>query len=124
MFSNIRQVAVDEEGQIFVLDTKKILISVFDKNGLYKKTIARHGQGPGELQAPQRMFKTWQDEIFVEDHAARSFVYYTLDGHYSRRVSYSHVFIFTTGIDSLGNSASITGPIICTIFPLSMYVLL
>ena len=103
MFGEIREMAVDDDGQIFVLDTKKTLISVFDKNGLYKKSFGRHGQGPGELQAPQRMYKTWQDEIFVEDHASRSFVYYTLDGHYSKRVSYSHVFIFSTGIDALGN---------------------
>ena len=103
MFGEIREMAVDDDGQIFVLDTKKTLISVFDKNGLYKKSFGRHGQGPGELQAPQRRYKTWQDEIFVEDHASRSFVYYTLDGHYSKRVSYSHVFIFSTGIDALGN---------------------
>ncbi|MFC2167275.1 6-bladed beta-propeller [Acidobacteriota bacterium] len=103
MFGEIREIAVDDDGQIFVLDTKKTLINVYDKNGLYKKTIGRHGQGPGELQAPQRMSKTWQDEIFVEDHGARAFVYYTLDGLYSRRVTFSSVFIFTTGIDSLGN---------------------
>ncbi len=103
MFGEIREMAVDDEGQIFVLDIKKTLINVYDKNGLYKKTIGRHGQGPGELQAPQRMSKTWQDEIVVEDHGARAFVYYTLDGQYSRRVTYASVFIFTSGIDSLGN---------------------
>lgn len=103
MFGEIREIAVDDDGQIFVLDTKKTLINVYDKNGLYKKTIGRHGQGPGELQAPQRMSKTWQNEIIVEDHEARAFVYYTLDGQYSRRVTYSHIFIFTTGVDSMGN---------------------
>lgn len=103
MFGEIQEIAVDDDGQIFVLDTKKTLINVYDKNGVYKKTIGRHGQGPGELQAPQRMSKTWQDEIVVEDHGARAFVYYTLDGQYARRVTYAGVFIFTTGIDSLGN---------------------
>ncbi len=103
MFGEIREIAVDDDGQIFVLDIKKTQINVYDKNGFYKKTIGRHGQGPGELQAPQRMKKTWQDEIFVEDHGARAFVYYTLDGRYSRRVTYANIFIFTTGVDSLGN---------------------
>jgi len=107
MFGVIREIAVDDDGQIFVLDTKKTLINIYNRNGLYKKTIGRHGQGPGELQAPQRMSKTWQDEIFVEDHGARSFVYYTLDGHYSRRVTFASVFIFTTGVDSLGNIVGI-----------------
>lgn len=107
MFGEIREMAVDDDGQIFVLDTKKTLINVYDKNGLYKKTIGRHGQGPGELQAPQRMSKTWQDEIFVEDHGARAFVFYTLDGQYSRRVTYASVFIFTSGIDAAGNIVGI-----------------
>lgn len=107
MFGEIREIAVDDNGQIFVLDIKKTLINIYDKNGLFKKTIGRHGQGPGELQAPQRMKMTWQNEIFVEDHGARAFVYYTLDGRYSRRITFSNIFIFTTGIDSLGNIVGI-----------------
>lgn len=45
MFGEIREIAVDNEGQIYVLDYKKTLIRVFDKNGLYKRTIGKFGQG-------------------------------------------------------------------------------
>lgn len=103
MFGEVRGVDVDKKGRIFVFDHKRICIRVFDKDGQYEKTIGQQGQGPGELQTPQRMFITQQEEIFVEDHSARSFVYYSLDGDYLRKVSFFHVFIFTTGIDSRGN---------------------
>lgn len=103
MFGEARGVAVDDSGRIFVLDSKQTLIRVFDRNGVYLKTIGKKGQGPGELQTPQHIFTTWQEEIMVEDHSPRQFVFYSLDGEFLRNVSFARVFIFTTGIDSAGN---------------------
>ena len=103
MFGEAREVAVDDSGRIFVLDYKKTLIRVFDRNGVYLKTIGRKGQGPGELQTPLHIFTTWQKEIMIEDHAPRQFVFYSWNGEFLRNVSYARVFIFTTGIDSAGN---------------------
>lgn len=103
MFGEARGVAVDDSGRIFVLDSKKRLIRVFDRDGVFLKTIGRRGQGPGELQTPQHIFSTWQKEIMIEDHAPRQFVFYSLDGEFLRNVSFARVFIFTTGIDSAGN---------------------
>ena len=103
MFGEARGVAVDDSGRIFVLDYKRLCIRVFDKNGAYLKTLGKKGQGPGELQTPQHIFATWQNEIMIEDHAPRQFVFYTQDGEFQRNVSFARVFIFTTGIDSEGN---------------------
>lgn len=103
MFGDARGVAVDDFGKIFVLDSKRTLIRVFDRNGAYLKTIGRKGQGPGELQTPQHIFTTWKNEIMIEDHSPRQFVFYSWDGEFLRNVSFVRVFIFTTGIDSEGN---------------------
>jgi len=103
MFGDAKGVAVDDSGRIFVLDSKQTLIRVFDRNGAYLKTIGKKGQGPGELQTPQHIFTTWQEEIMIEDHLPRQFVFYTLDGEFLRNVSFARAFIFTTGIDSEGN---------------------
>jgi hypothetical protein len=103
LFSNIKGIAVDDTGKIFVLDSKRILIRVFDKSGNHLRTIGKKGQGPGELQTPQHIFTTHQGEIMIEDHSPRQFVFYTLDGQFLRNVSFARVFIFTTGIDSDGN---------------------
>jgi hypothetical protein len=103
MFGEARGVAVDDSGRIFVLDYKQTLIRVFDRNGIYLKTIGKRGQGPGELQTPLHIFTTWQEEIMIEDHGPRQFVFYSLDGEFLRNVSFARAFIFTTGIDSTGN---------------------
>ncbi|UCE41031.1 MAG: 6-bladed beta-propeller [Candidatus Aminicenantes bacterium] len=103
LFGNVKDIAVDDSGRIFILDSKRIQIRVFDENSSYLKTIGKKGQGPGELQTPQHIFTTWQDEIMIEDHSPRQFVFYTLEGDFLRNVSFARVFIFTTGIDSGGN---------------------
>jgi hypothetical protein len=103
MFGEVEGVAVDDFGRIFVLDSKQTLIRVFDRNGAYLKTLGRKGQGPGELQTPQHIFTTWQEEIMIEDHSPRQFVFFSWEGEFLRNVSFARAFIFTTGIDSGGN---------------------
>jgi hypothetical protein len=52
-FNGIMTLAVDAQGNIFVLDYKESHVKVFDKTGKYLRTIGRKGQGPGELDTPQ-----------------------------------------------------------------------
>jgi hypothetical protein len=50
LFSWPMDVAEDGQGRIYVSDFKENNIKVFDKAGVYLKTIGRKGQGPGEFQ--------------------------------------------------------------------------
>ena len=52
LFSRIRDVDVDVEENIYVLDSGETHIKVFNKNGEYVRTIGKKGQGPGEMQRP------------------------------------------------------------------------
>ena len=67
MFSQIGNLAVDDEENIYVLDRKEFHIKVFDKDGEYLRTFGRKGQGPGELNRPSSILITPQNEIMVED---------------------------------------------------------
>ena len=49
-FSMVRGVAIDNDGNIYVGDLKQACVKVFDKAGVYLRTIGRRGQGPGEMQ--------------------------------------------------------------------------
>jgi DNA-binding beta-propeller fold protein YncE len=49
MFHNPYGVAVDGEGNIYVLDGGNFRIQKFDKKGKYLLSIGRKGQGPGEF---------------------------------------------------------------------------
>ena len=56
MFSELFTLEVDDEGNIFAVDTKEECIKVFDNNGHYRGRIGQKGQGPGEIQNYGRIF--------------------------------------------------------------------
>ena len=49
LFGSIRSITVDADGRVFVLDGQAADIRVFDSEGTYVETVARRGEGPGEL---------------------------------------------------------------------------
>ncbi len=56
MFSELFTLEVDDDGNIFTVDTKEECIKVFDNNGHYLRRIGNKGQGPGEIQNYGRIF--------------------------------------------------------------------
>jgi len=53
LFYKIRDIQVDKEGKIYVLDSGNHRLQVYDKNGIYIRTIGKKGQGPGEFNTPR-----------------------------------------------------------------------
>lgn len=51
-FSGVNALAVDNSGNIYVVDPKDIRIRVFDSKGRFLRAFGRKGQGPGEFQGP------------------------------------------------------------------------
>ena len=49
LFGSIYSITVDDDGRVFVLDGQARDIRVFDAEGTYVATVARRGEGPGEL---------------------------------------------------------------------------
>lgn len=52
LFGRISSITVDADGRVFVLDGQARDIRVFDSDGTYVETVARRGEGPGELSNP------------------------------------------------------------------------
>ncbi len=52
VFGEIRGLALDRWGRVYVLDGHADEVRVFDADGSYVRTIGRRGQGPGELLGP------------------------------------------------------------------------
>ena len=84
MFSQIKDIAIDEKERIYVLDGKEVHIKVYDKNGDYLRTIGRKGQGPGELEFPMGIRIFSHNKIIV--YEGRSLVYFKLDGEFIKEV--------------------------------------
>jgi len=109
MFSRIRSIAVDARERIYVLDYKEAHIKVFDKKGMYIRTIGRRGQGPGELGLPRNLIVTKKNEIMVEDTGNRALTFFTLDGEFVKSLSTAKTVMFSRAtIDSYNNILGMT----------------
>ena len=83
LFYRLRDIQVDTDGNIYVLDSGNRRLQVFDKEGKYLRTIGKRGQGPGEFNAPtclQLDDKT--GNIFVTDNTRRKIIIFEKQGKY------------------------------------------
>jgi hypothetical protein len=64
LISEVYDMDVDKDSNLYVLDFFLCTITVFDKKGEYIRTLGGRGQGPGELIDPE-CFSIWNDKIYV-----------------------------------------------------------
>lgn len=104
MFSEIIDVGVDDEENVYILDFKEAQIKVFNKDGEYLTTIGKRGQGPGEIQRPMNLVITPGGKILVNDRGARFLHYFKLSGEYIRSVRQTKLLFLTRPkVDSQNN---------------------
>ena len=92
MFSRLRSIAVDGEGNIYAADDKDITLKVFDKDGKFLRKISREGQGPGEIGRPYHLQITADSELMVSDGRNRKIHFFSLDGEHLRSKNLKTVF--------------------------------
>ena len=103
IFSEIRTIEVDDEGNIYVADSKEVCVKVFDKNGKHIRTFGKKGQGPGEIQFFTRVHMFAGKEIMIYDGGNNRLSFYSLDGEFLREIS-TGKYRFARAIpDSKGN---------------------
>jgi 6-bladed beta-propeller len=65
--SDVRGLAVDAAGRIFVLDFQAQQIQLFDSTGAYLRSIGRHGAGPGEFSNANGMLRAPDGRLWIND---------------------------------------------------------
>jgi len=60
-------VALDNDGNIYVLDSGNFRVQKYDPNGMFLKTFGKKGQGPGELENPSALSIDAENNILVND---------------------------------------------------------
>ena len=101
-FDEARNFVVDDEGSIYVLDTKSAQVKVFDRSGKYLRTIGRKGQGPGELDRPRMLsINRAGGEISILE-LSRRISFFKLDGTFLRHVSFKEIWALYGHVDSKG----------------------
>jgi outer membrane protein assembly factor BamB len=103
VFSQIRSVQVDDDGNIYALDSKEVCVKVFDRNGTHLRTFGQKGQGPGELQNPIRMHFAPEDKLLIYDSGNNRISYFTLDGKCVKEIPAGKERFSRTIPDSKGN---------------------
>jgi sugar lactone lactonase YvrE len=68
-FNYPSDVAVDAQGNIYILDAGNTRIQKFDQDGKYLATIGRKGQGPGEFISPSSLDLDEDGNLVVTDTA-------------------------------------------------------
>ena len=83
-------IAVDDVGNLYVLDSKAKHIKKFDAGGNFIKLIGREGQGPGEFTRPSKLICS-TDKLVAWDMLGFRFSLFTLDGEPIKSVRHSFI---------------------------------
>jgi len=84
-FSRAWRIAVDSDEAIYVGDSKQACVKVFDKAGVYSRTIGRRGQGPGEMALVESIsVNPNNQELIVGD--ANKLIFFDLQGRFKRNL--------------------------------------
>ncbi len=68
MFYRVRDIEVDDQGNLYVLERGNCRLQKFDPAGQYLQTIGKKGQGPGEFERPNRLFLDKENDIYVSEY--------------------------------------------------------
>jgi hypothetical protein len=67
MIGRVQDIAVDETGQIYLLDSRYNEVRVYSRDGAFVQAFGGPGQGPGEFQAPRALAIASEDLILVAE---------------------------------------------------------
>lgn len=91
MFNRIFNIDVDEDENIYIVDTPSAHVRVFDREGKFLRLIGNMGQGPGEMQRPYYIQIISQGELFVQDPLTRRFLVFSLEGIFQKQISLARI---------------------------------
>lgn len=99
-------VAIDKEGNVYVLDSGNHRIQKFDPDGNFLATFGRRGQGPGEFQYPQSLDLDPDGNLYVSDSGNQKIQILKPDGSLAEEIKMTEE---APGIVKLRNGQMIMG---------------
>jgi len=104
-FGDIRGIATNAKGWVFVLDFSTQDIRVFDAQGRHLKTVGRKGSGPGEFQNANGIARAPDGTLWLNDPANARFTALDSDGGYQSSFTVpatGYGFLWVGGVDPAG----------------------
>jgi hypothetical protein len=112
-FSNAIDAAIDEQDNIYILDSGNYRVQVFDSAGVYQRTIGRKGQGPGDLQNGFSLDLAGNGDVVVLDRIKRSLERFDSLGRFIKSVRLSRDYSYFR----LTEPESFCAPLVEVVFP-------
>ncbi len=85
-FGDVRGIDADADGAIYVLDYLARDIRAFGPDGVWRRTLARGGEGPGEIARANGLLLVGDSLLWVQDHGTMNTLALRLDGTEVARV--------------------------------------
>ncbi len=79
-FGVIADIEIDENGNVYLLDSQLAEVKIYDKDGNFLNSIGREGEGPGEFRLPSAMFFTEEGHVAVVQTVPGKIVILSRDG--------------------------------------------
>lgn len=105
LFGDIRGIQAASDGTIYVLDFTATEVRAYDPGGRYLRTVARRGEGPGEITAANGIFLAGDTLLWMHDHGKWMVIGVDPDGDEVRRFQkpiLSYSYIWTAVFDDRG----------------------
>lgn len=103
LFLSVQTFKVDEEENIYVLDTTAHKIKVFNKTGKLVKVFGEKGQGPGELDTPTNIELYSENQLVVFNMRGRKLSLFSKNGDFIKDLPMEkHGWIPMIRVDSQG----------------------
>ncbi len=83
--TDIRDIEVDKDNNIYFLDMSQSKIFKFDETGKFLRTISQKGEGPGELHKPAYMYYTPHNTLLIQDISLTILNEFDAEGNYLSR---------------------------------------
>jgi hypothetical protein len=109
-FSVLNYFAVDDHGNIYVLDQKEGKVKIFAPSGLLVSTFGSKGQGPGEMQSPTGIGFDRTGNIYIHEFFGRRLQYFDRKGKWLKDTTFLPLDLGDIQMDSRGRiySQSVT----------------
>lgn len=85
-FGNVRMVAFDGAGQLYVFDDQANRVVVVGPDGEYRRSFGRPGEGPGEFRNPAALAVFRDGRAVVADTRHRAYHVFDANGDFERMV--------------------------------------
>jgi hypothetical protein len=82
--SSLLSFTVDDQENIYILDTKPLQVKVFDREGEFLWSFGQAGQGPGDLTVTGSMQFTPQKEMMLIDDMKGEIKFFSTEGRFLR----------------------------------------